>query len=106
MLVRRLLHLVSPLILAVAFVAFIGVAGGSVAKAQGRYCDYNQRLHQLREREALRRHQLRERYQYDNSYALRNHQQREWEDLRRHQRFERLRYYNGYGRYPYYRSRY
>jgi len=106
MLVRRLSKLFTPAILAVAFVTFIGVAGGSVAKAQGRYCDNNRNFHQLREREALRRHQLRERYLYGDSYSLRNHQQREWGDLRRHQRFERLRYSNGYGRYPYYRSRY
>ena len=104
--VRTLSQSLTAAILAVAFVAFIGVSGGSVAKAQGRYCDNNRNFHQFREREALRRHQLRERYLYGDSYSLRNHQQREWGDLRRHQRFERFRYDNGYGRYPIYRRGY
>jgi len=90
-----------------AFVAFAGIAGGSVAKAQGRYCDNDRNYHQFREREALRRHQQRERYIYGNSYGVRYHQQREREDLRRHQRSEQFRYLingnrrfnNGYGRF-------
>ena len=106
MLDRRLSQLVTPTILALAFVAFAGVAGGSVAKAQGRYCDNYQNSHQWRQREALRRHQQRERYIYDNSYAVRYHQQREREEFRRHQRVERFRdlmgggrFNNGYGRF-------
>ena len=97
MLVRRLSQWVSPAILALAIVAFAGFSDGSVAQAQWRYCDNNRNSHQSREREALRRHQLRERYTYGDSYAVRYHQQREREELNRHQRFERIRDLNGYG---------
>src|SRR5262245_29535047 len=107
MLVRRLSQFGAPAILAMAFVAFAGISGGSVAKAQGRYYDNYRDSHQYREREALRRHQQRERYIYGNSYGVRSHQQREREDLRRHQRIEQFRYLmngnrrfnNGYGRF-------
>jgi hypothetical protein len=107
MLARKLSHLVTPSILAMAFVAFAGLAGGSVAMAQGRYCDNDRNYRQFREREAFRRHQQRERYIYDNSYGARFHQQREREEFRRRQRVEQFRYLmngnrrfdNGYGRF-------
>jgi hypothetical protein len=102
MLVRRLSKLLTASFLAFAFVAFAGVAGGSVAKAQGRYQNY----YQLREREAFRRHQQRERFRYGDSCDVRRHQERERFALRRHQRFERLRFNDGYGRFPIYRRRY
>jgi hypothetical protein len=106
MLVRRLSKLLTASFLAFAFVAFAGVAGGSVAKAQGRYRDYYQDSHQWREREALRRHQQRERFRYGDSCDVRRHQERERFAFRRHQRFERLRFNDGYGRFPIYRRRY
>jgi len=116
MLVRRLSQLLTTAVLAVAFVAFTAVSGGSVAKAQGRYHDhyrdgrYNdhnyQDRHQRREREALRRHQRAERYWYGNSRALRHHRQHERARLRGHQYSERFGYYDGDGRSRSYRRRY
>ncbi|HKQ74099.1 MAG TPA: hypothetical protein VJ810_10400 [Blastocatellia bacterium] len=106
MLARRLSHLVTPTILAMAFVAFAGLAGGSVAQAQGRYCDNNRNYQQFRDRDAFRRHQQRERFIYGNSYSTRFNQQREREEFRRRQRIEQFRYLmngnrrvNGYGRF-------
>src|SRR5262245_61840206 len=106
MLVRRLSKLLTASFLAVAFVACAGVAGGSVAKAQGRYRDYYRNDHQWREREALRRHQQRERFLYGDSCDVRRHQERERFALRRHQRFEGPRFNDGYWRFPIYRRRY
>jgi hypothetical protein len=106
MLVRKLSKLLTASFLAVAFVSLAGVAGGSVAKAQGRYRDYYPNSYQWRQREALRRHQLRERFRYGDSCDLRRHQQREQYTLRRNQRFDRFRFNDGYGRFPIYRRRY
>ncbi len=97
MIFRRFSQLLTAAVLAVAFVALMGVAGGSEAKAQGFYVN----RHQQAERAALRRHQIRERFIYGNSPWLRRHQDRERWELRRHQRFERFRHFNGYRRYPY-----
>ena len=102
MLVRRLSQLLTAAILAVAFVAFAGVGGGSVAKAQGRYYDNYQNAYGWRGREALRRRQLRENYLRDE----RRHEFRDWEAWRRHERLERYRYHDGYGRLPFRRWRY
>jgi len=103
MLFRRVTQLLTATALAIAFVAFAGVAGGSEAKAQGIYRNYYQNRHQQRERYDLRRHQQRERFLYGNSPWLRRHQQRERWGLRRHQRFERYCYSNRYGRNPFFR---
>src|SRR5262245_49606221 len=98
MLFRRLSQLLTAAALAVAFVAF---AGGSEAKAQGYYRNYYPYRHQQWEREALRRHEQRERFLYGNSPWLRRHQHRERWELTQHQDFERYRY-NRY-RGPFYR---
>jgi len=89
-----------------AFVTFASLAGGSVAQAQGRYCDNNRNYHQFRDRESFRRHQQRERYIYGNSHAVRFNQQREREEFRRRERIERFRdlmngnrRFNGNGRF-------
>jgi len=92
MLVRRLSQLLTATVLAVAFVALTGVAGGSVAKAQGRYYNNYRYRQELRQREALRRHYLRERFLFGNPRPWR----RDWRD-------DRFRYHSGYDRYPYYR---
>lgn len=97
MLFRRLSQFLTAAALAITFVAFAGVAGGSEAKAQGYYRNYNR--HQSRERYDLRRHQRRERFRYGNSPWLRRHQQRERWNFRRHQRFERFRYNRPYRRW-------
>jgi hypothetical protein len=103
MLVRRLSRLLATAVLALAFVALTGVAGGSEANAQGRYYDdYRNRQgyyddyryrQELRQREALRRYHLRQRFLYGNS--------RGWG---RYQRFDRSPYYNGYRGYRGYRD--
>jgi len=94
MLYRRFSKFLTAVALAIAFVAFAGIAGGSEAKAQGYYRDYNQNRHR---QEELRRERERERF-----FWLRN-RQREREEWRRHHRFEHDRYYNRYGRSPYFR---
>jgi len=103
---RRLSRLFATAFLAVAFVAFAGISGGTVAKAQGYYYNHHLNHHQQWERNALRRHQRAERYWYGNSYALHRHQQRERSALRRHQRLERIGYYGEYGRFRTYRRRF
>lgn len=102
-----MIHIIHQSNLAMAFVAFAGLAGGSVANAQWRNCDKNRNYRQFRQREELRRHQQRERYIYGNSYGVRVHQHREREEFRRRQRIEQFRslmngnrrFNNGYGRY-------
>ena len=69
MLVRRLSRLLATAVLALAFVALTGVAGGSEANAQGRYYNNYRYRQELRQREALRRYQLRQRFFYGNSRA-------------------------------------
>jgi hypothetical protein len=97
MLFRKFSKFLTAAALAIAFVAFASIAGGSEAKAQGYYCnDYHNR-HRQWEREAFRRQQERERF-----FLLRQ-RQREREYWRGNERFERSRYYNRFGRYPYYR---
>jgi hypothetical protein len=102
MLVRRLSKMLAAAVLALSFVALAGVAGGSEAQAQGRYYNYNHNDYRyrqmLREREALRRYQLRQRFFFGNSYG--------WGGYRR---FDRSPYYNGYrgyGRYQFNRRWY
>jgi hypothetical protein len=97
MLYRKVSKFLTAAALAIAFVACAGIAGGSEAKAQGYYRNYDQNRHRQWEREAFRRQRERERF-----YWLRQ-RQREREYWRRNQRFERYRYYNRFGRYPYYR---
>lgn len=90
MLYRRLSQFLTAVALALAFVAFAGVSGGSEAKAQGIYRNYHRP-------NAIIRHRQQERY-----YWLR-HRERERDAWRRHERFERYRYNNRFGRYPFYR---
>ncbi|HEV2664532.1 MAG TPA: hypothetical protein VG324_06460, partial [Blastocatellia bacterium] len=97
MIFRRVSQLLTAVALAVAFVAFAGVAGGSEAKAQGFYRNYYHNRNRQWERESFRRQQQRERY-----FWLRQRQRERWE-WRRHQRFDRYRYSNRYGRNPYFR---
>jgi hypothetical protein len=85
MLVRRLSRLLATAVLALSFVALTGVAGGSEAQAQGRYYNNYRYRQELRQREALRRYHLRQRFLYGNSRA--------WG---RYRRFDRSPYYNGY----------
>jgi hypothetical protein len=96
MLFRRLSQIFAAATLAIAFVAFAGVAGGSEAKAQGFYRNYNQNRNRQWDRDDYRRRQQRERF----FWRQRERQRDEW---RRHHRFERYRYNNRFGRYPFYR---
>ena len=89
MLFRRFSKFLTAAALAIAFVACAGIAGGSEAKAQGYYRNYNQNRH----RDDYRRQHERERF-----FWLRQ-RQREREEWRRHHRFERFRYNNRFGRY-------
>jgi hypothetical protein len=98
MLYRRLSQFLIAAALAVAFVALAGMASSSEAKAQGYYRNYQLNRHQSRGREALRRHQQRERFFYGRSPWLRRHQEIERFQLRRHQRFERGRRFNNRSR--------
>jgi hypothetical protein len=91
MLSRRLTQLLTATALAIAFISFAGVAGGSEAKAQGYYRNYNYN----RYRQWDRRHHQRERYLWQR------HRQRDRFEWRRHNRFDRYRYNNRFGRYPY-----
>jgi hypothetical protein len=97
MLFRRFSKFLTAAALAIAFVACAGIAGGSEAKAQGYYRNYDQNRHRQWEREAFRRQQQRERF-----FFLRQ-RQREREYCRPHDRFDRSRYYNRFGRSSYYR---
>lgn len=99
MLFRRFSQMLTAAAMAVAFVALMGMAGGSEAKAQGFSRNYHLNRHQARERFSLRRHQQRERFFYGRSPFVRRHQARERFQLRRHQRFERFRYNNRFRRY-------
>ena len=92
MLFRRFSKVLTAAALAIAFVACAGIAGGSEAKAQGFYRNYN---HNRNRHDTFRRYQQRERFQW------RRQHQRDRYEWRRHQRFERYRY-NRFGR-PYYR---
>jgi hypothetical protein len=85
MLSRRLTKLLTATALAIAFISFAGVAGGSEAKAQGYYRNYNYN----RYRQWDRRNHQRERY-------LWRQRQRDRFEWRRHQRFDRYRYNNRY----------
>src|SRR5262249_58818970 len=87
MLFRRFSKFLTAAALAIAFVAFAGIAGGSEAKAQGYYRNYYQNRYR---QDAFRRERERERFFY-----LRQ-RQREREDCRPHDRFERYRYHNRY----------
>jgi hypothetical protein len=89
MIYRRLSQFLTAAALAIAFVAFAGVAGGSEAKAQGIYRNYNWN------RNAIIRQRERERY-----LRLRREQFRR-EEWRRHNRFDHSRY--DHRRFPYYR---
>jgi len=93
MLFRRLSQFLAAAALAIAFVAFAGVAGGSEAKAQGFYRNYNQNRYRQWDRDDYRRRQQRERF-----FWLRQ-RERERDAWRRHNRFERYRYNNRYGRF-------
>ena len=97
MIFRRLSQLLTATALAIAFVAFAGVAGGSEAKAQGYYRNYNQNRYRQWDRDAFRRQQQRERFLWQR------HRQRDRWEWRRHERFDRYRYNNRFGRYPFYR---
>ena len=89
MLFRKFSKFLTAAALAIAFVACAGIAGGSEAKAQGYYRNYDHNRHR---EDAFRRQRERERF-----FWLRN-RQREREEWRRHQRFERYRYNNRNGR--------
>ena len=97
MLFRRFSKFLTAAALAIAFVACAGIAGGSEAKAQGYYRNYNQNRHRDWDRDAFRRQRERERF-----FFLRQ-RQREREYCRPHDRFDRSRYYNRFGRSSYYR---
>lgn len=97
MLFRRLSQFLTAAALAIAFVAFAGVGGGSEAKAQGFYRNYDR--HRDWDRDDFRRHDERERFYWQR----RRERERDYWNWRRHERFERDRYYNRPGRYPYYR---
>src|SRR5262245_59842284 len=88
MLFRKFSKFLTAAALAIAFVACAGIAGGSEAKAQGYYRNYDHNRHR---EDAFRRQRERERF-----FWQRNRQREEW---RRHHRFERNRYNNRYGRY-------
>jgi hypothetical protein len=92
MLSRRLTKLLTATALAIAFISFAGVAGGSEAKAQGYYRNYNHNRSRQWDR-----YRQRQRFQWQ-----RQRQRDRWE-WRRHNRFDRYRYNNRFGRYPYYR---
>jgi len=91
MLSRRLSQLLTATALAIAFVAFAGVAGGSEAKAQGYYRNYNRSRDW--DRDDYRRYRQRQRFLWQR------HRQRDRWEWRRHQRFDRYRYNNRFGRY-------
>jgi hypothetical protein len=93
MLFRRFSKFLTAAALAIAFVACAGIAGGSEAKAQGYYRNYNQNRHRDWDRDAFRRQRERERF-----FWLRQ-REREREEWRRHHRFERYRYNDRYGRF-------
>ena len=95
MLSRRLTQLLTATALAIAFVAFAGIAGGSEAKAQGYYRNYNYNRDRHWDRDDYRRNRQRERFLWQR------HRQRDRWEWRRHERFDRYRYNNRFGRYPY-----
>ena len=97
MLSRRFSQLLTATALAIAFVAFAGVAGGSEAKAQGYYRNYDYNRSRQWDRDDYRRRQQRERFLWQR------YRQRERWEWRRHHRFDNYRYNNRFGRYPLFR---
>jgi hypothetical protein len=95
MIFRRLSQFLAAAALAMAFVAFAGVAGGSEAKAQGFYRNYNQNRNRQWDRDDYRRRQQR--------FFWSRQRERQRDAWRRHNRFERYRYNNRFGRNPFYR---
>ena len=95
MLSRRLTQLLTATALAIAFISFAGVAGGSEAKAQGYYRNYNHGRSRNWDRDDYRRYRQRQRFFWQRQ------RQRDRFEWRRHQRFDRYRYNNRFGRYPY-----
>ena len=92
MLSRRLTKLLTATALAIAFISFAGVAGGSEAKAQGYYRNYNYNRHRNWDRDNYRRSRQRQRFFWQRQ------RQRDRFEWRRHQRFDRYRYNNRYYR--------
>jgi len=101
MLVQKLSRLLATAVLALAFVALTGVAGGSEANAQGRYYNNYRYRQELRQREAQRRYYQRQRFLYGNSRPWGSY--RRFDRYRYDNRFDRYRYDNRFGRSPYYR---
>jgi hypothetical protein len=95
MLSRKLTQLLTATALAIAFVAFAGVAGGSETKAQGYNRNYDHNRDRHWDRDDYRRNRQRERFLWQR------HRQRDRWESRRHERFDRYRYNNRFGRYPY-----